>query len=98
MTGTIDLSKLKGVVSGRFLGDIELSGSVLFVSYSHVTRQWYWVYPGGEEKIDEPQMLFLDDAWAVVNRLLTPSVKPLIPRKRDQQLNLFDRSAHIRSM
>lgn len=47
-----------GVVSGRF------GASVMFVAYSKLLRQWYWIYPGGEEKIPEPQMLFLDEKWA----------------------------------
>jgi hypothetical protein len=46
-----------GVVSGRF------GNSVMFVAYQRLTDQWHWIYPGGAEKIEEPQMLFLDETW-----------------------------------
>lgn len=88
ITSTIDPTKLKGVVTGRF------GASVMFVWYSKFLRQWYWVYGGGhEEKIAEPQMLFLDEDWARENRTLTQSPKRPNPtqirKKNAEQLELF---------
>jgi hypothetical protein len=76
-----------GVVSGRF------GGSVMFVAYSKPLHQWYWIYPGGEEKIAQPQMLFLDEEWARAHpaKNFSPKVeKPLAIRQRKaEQLLLF---------
>lgn len=43
-----------GVVTGRF------GQSIMFVAYSRLLRQWYWIVPGGEEKIAEPEMLYVE--------------------------------------
>ena len=87
LTGTIDPGKLTGVVSGRF------GSSVMFVAYSRLLRQWYWIYGGGEEKISEPTMLFLDDKWCAAHpaKIFLPrSEKSVaIRRKRSEQLMLF---------
>jgi hypothetical protein len=77
-----------GVVSGRF------GASAMFVSYSHLIKQWYWVYPGGEQKIEQPQMLFLDEEWAREHpsKTFSPKVeKPSCIRRRKgaEQLLLF---------
>lgn len=77
-----------GVVSGRF------GASVMSVAYSRLLRQWYWIYPGGgEEKIAQPQMLFLDEEWARANpaKNFSPKVEnPLaIRRPRAEQLLLL---------
>jgi hypothetical protein len=65
----------------------------MFVAYSRFLRQWYWIYPGGEEKIAEPQMLFLDEEWARANPAKNFSPKrenPLaIRRGKSEQLVLF---------
>src|SRR5215475_9685086 len=58
LTGRIDPAAIPGVVSGRF------GASAMFVAYDRLRAQWMWIYPGGEEKIAEPQMLFLDENWA----------------------------------
>ncbi len=38
--------------------------SVFFAGYVKVLRQWYMVFPGGEEKIDQPQMIFVTADYA----------------------------------
>ena len=88
ITATIDASKLDYVVLGRF------GSSVMDVAYSKLLDQWYWVYPTGEERIAEPQMLYLDEEWARANRSLekTPLKRenPIdIRRKKVEQLLLF---------
>jgi hypothetical protein len=46
-----------GTVSAR-------NGSnAFFAYYSPITNRWSMIYPGGEERIDEPQMLFLDSEY-----------------------------------
>jgi hypothetical protein len=58
-----------GTVSGRF------GGSVMFVAYSRALAQWFWVYPGGEERIAEPPHIFVDEEWAREHTLKTPRAK-----------------------
>ena len=86
-TSRIEPANLAGVVSGRF------GSNVLFVSYSRLLRQWYWVYPGTAEKIAEPQMLFLDDLWAREHpreKSVVRREKPLaIRQQRAEQLMLL---------
>jgi hypothetical protein len=67
-------------------------GSVFFCAYSRVLSQWFMVFPGGEEKIDEPQMIFISDEWAkehaiegVVRR---PSIKLREGKKKAIQFEL----------
>jgi hypothetical protein len=55
-----------GTVSGRF------GGSVMFVAYSRALAQWFWVYGGGEERIAEPPLIFVDDQWAREHTLPAP--------------------------
>jgi len=55
-----------GTVSGRF------GASVMFVAYSRWQRQWFWVYPGGEERIAEPPHIFVDEEWAREHTLPAP--------------------------
>lgn len=38
--------------------------NVFFAAYSNLLRRWYMVYPGGEEKISEPQMILVEEQWA----------------------------------
>jgi len=68
----------------------------MFCAYSKLLRQWYWIYPGGEEKIAEPPMIFVGEEWAREHRNLSGSgkrikvEKPLAIRsKKPQQLLLF---------
>jgi len=87
-TATIDPTALTGTtVSGRF------GNSVMFCAYSKPLRQWYWIFPGGEERIPEPPMIFVDEEWARENRSLGKRhkfEKPLAIRsKKPQQLLLF---------
>lgn len=75
-------------MSGRF------GNSIMFVAYSKLLRQWYWLQPGGiEEKIAEPQEIFLDEDYVNKHTLATPRGKrerpTLIRRKRSDQLS-FD--------
>ena len=86
ITGTIDPTKLTGVVSAR------TGGSGMFVVYSKLQREWFMVYPGGETLIAEPQMIFVDESWAIANRLLTPRHRDQptgIRKKKAIQLELF---------
>lgn len=87
-TNMIDLSKLTGVISGRF------GASVMFVAYEKYFRRWVWVYPGGAERINEPEMILVDENWARENRTLAqdhkaPPQRRGIRKKRVQQLELF---------
>ena len=83
ITGTVNPPK--GVVSGRF------GASVMSVAYSQLVRQWYWIYPGGEEKIAQPQMVFVEETWARENRNLCPirTEKNLAFHQKSEQLLLF---------
>jgi hypothetical protein len=58
-----------GTVSGRF------GASVMFVAYSRALAQWFWVYPGGEERIAEPPLVYVDEQWAHEHTLKTPRGK-----------------------
>ncbi len=74
-------------VSGRF------GASIMFVAYSRWRQQWFWVYPGGEEKIAEPMHIFVDERWACEHLLKTPRPKlhksqKIRRKKGDQQLAL----------
>jgi len=86
-TARIDPGALAGVVSGRF------GASIMFVAYSKSLSRWYWIYPGGNEQIAEPQMLFLDPDWAREHPAKKTSVRrenPLaIRRRKSEQLMLF---------
>ena len=85
-TSRIEPADLEGTVSGRF------GASVMFVSYSRVTG-WHWIYPSGQEKIDEPQMLFLEPDWARAHPRTSPVSRrenPLRLRKQKIQQTFFD--------
>jgi hypothetical protein len=73
-------------VSGRF------GSSVMFCAYSRFLDQWHWIYPSGMEKISEPHMLFLDEAWAREHPRKDPvrrSENPLAIHRKSEQLLLF---------
>lgn len=75
-------------MTGRF------GASVMFVGYSRLTDQWYWLQPRSiAEKIAEPPELLLDDDYIANNMLTTPRArvekKPrLRGGKRSEQLTL----------
>jgi hypothetical protein len=74
-------------ISGRF------GGSVMFVGYFKALNEWRWLQPGGiEEKIAEPEAIFLDEDYVKKHMLKTPRPareKPQhIHRKRSSQLLL----------
>jgi len=77
-----------GVVLSALFGN-----SGLFVSYSPLLDQWYHVYPGGEEKIAEPEMILVDEDWIRNHRLVKPRPKREVPRRirrrKAEQLRLF---------
>jgi len=50
------------VISVRF------GGSVMFAAYSPALRQWFHVYPGGEQRIETPPMWFCSDEWAATHQ------------------------------
>jgi hypothetical protein len=44
----------------------------MFVAYERWAAQWFWVYPGGAERIAEPEHIFVDDEWARAHTLEKP--------------------------
>lgn len=50
--------------------------SVFFAAYSPA-RGWEMVYPGGAEKIQAPQMIFVSSEFAGAN----PRLSPIVPVK-----------------
>lgn len=55
---TFRLEPPNGVFSARN------GGSVFFSAYSRILNQWYLVANGSEEKIDPPQMIFVEAEYA----------------------------------
>jgi hypothetical protein len=49
------------VISVRFCGDVELSGSVCFAAYSAILRQWYLCANAKEEEIEAPALWWCSD-------------------------------------
>ena len=73
------------VISARF------GGSVFFAAYSKWLRQWYLIANGTEEKIEEPQMLFLDEEYVrehPSNRFSQIPSKKIRQARRQAQLSL----------
>src|SRR5438477_7422824 len=73
------------VVSARF------GGSVFFAAYSKWLRQWYLIANGTEEKIEEPQMLFLEEDYVRThpsNRFCEVPAKRIRHSRRQAQLSL----------
>src|SRR5262245_21516483 len=61
-------------------------------AYSRLLRQWYMVYPGGEEKIGEPQMIFVSKEYADTHRreeVRRPTIKLREGKQKSVQLSLF---------
>ena len=75
-------------VTGRF------GCSVMFVGYCKWANEWRWLQPGGiEEKIAEPEALFLEEDYIANNLLPTPRGRREKPArihrgKRGEQLVL----------
>ena len=74
-------------VSGRF------GGSIMFVGYFKAIDEWRWLQPNGvEERIEEPEMIFVTREWARDHLLKTPRARREKPqrihRSRSQQLLL----------
>ena len=70
-------------------------GSVFSAAFSRVLNQWYMVIPGnGEEKIDEPQMIFVDDEYAKANKkdigqsVRRPTIRLREPKHKALQFEL----------
>lgn len=68
----------------------------MFAAYSRILRQWFHVYPGGEEMIPEPPMWLCDDGWAkdhqreIVNGGILGGQSTTIRRnEKPVQLSLF---------
>jgi hypothetical protein len=64
----------------------------MFVAYSRLLRQWYWITPGSEEKIAQPQMLFLDPEWVALHpsKTFVAREKPLVIRKPKTEQLMFE--------
>ena len=74
------------VISVRF------GSSVMFAAYSPVVRQWYHVYPGGEERIEEPPMWFCEEEWAANHQrenIVRPETISSCRKRKGDQLLLF---------
>jgi len=82
----IEPADIEGTISAR------CGCNVFFAAFSKVTG-WLWIYPGGEEKIAEPQMLFVDEEWAREHPRRSPVISrenPLRIRKQKvEQLRLL---------
>ncbi len=65
---------------------------VFFAAYSRALDQWYLCANGGEEKIDTPNMLFLDEDYARAHpsNKFDSNYSQIIPRrgKKHPQLEL----------
>jgi hypothetical protein len=88
LTSQIEPGELEGTLSGRF------GSSVMFVAYQRLLDQWYWIQPNGiEERIAEPEMLFLDSDWARDHPRKTPVSRRENPQRirkgKAEQLRLF---------
>ena len=60
-------------------------GSVFFAAYSRALRQWYMVLPGGEEKIDEPQMIFVTSEYADTHKRENIARRPSVRLREGKQ-------------
>jgi len=84
-TSLIEPADLEGVVTGRF------GSNMMFVSFSQVSG-WSWVFSGGTERIEEPEMLFLEEAWTSEHPRRSPIVHRENParvrKKKSEQLSL----------
>ena len=62
--------------------------SVMFVAYFKWIGEWRWLQPGGiEERIPEPEKLFLDEEYIAAHTLKTP-------RGRREQPGRIRRKGH----
>lgn len=82
---TFRLDPPSGVVSARN------GACVFFAAYVPVLGVWSMVYPGGEETIDEPQMIFVDDEYAKTHQRSACGRRPTIrlrEKKKELQFEL----------
>jgi hypothetical protein len=66
--------------------------SVFFAAYSTALRRWFMVYPGGEEMIGEPEMLFLEEQYVREHPskvFVRPENISSCRKNKDAQLLLF---------
>jgi hypothetical protein len=65
--------------------------STFFASYSRLTDRWHLIGPGGEERINEPQWLFLDDQYVKDHpgKRFAPVQPKLRRSKKPQQMQLL---------
>lgn len=85
ITGTIDPTKLEGVVSGRS------GGSIMFVAYSRALRKWFWVIPRETEReIPEPEMILVDEQWRMDNFRSNPVQRESPPRVRKKKIEQLE--------
>jgi hypothetical protein len=76
-------------ISGRF------GSSAMFVAYLPIIDRWMWLQPGGvEERIAEPEAIFVDERWArehpaKKDRKIRREKANYIHRRREEQLLLI---------
>jgi hypothetical protein len=74
-------------VTGKF------GASLMFVGYFKLTQQWFWLQPNGVvERIAEPPLLWVEQAYVNKHTLATPRARRDAPHhiheKRSEQLLL----------
>ncbi len=82
------------VISGRvepptWVVSARNGASIFFAAYSKVLRQWFFVYPGGEERIDEPQMILVEEDYVRDHPNNNFIEKPKIAPCRKKQAQLY---------
>jgi hypothetical protein len=64
---TCTVERPEFTVSGRF------GASIMFVSYSRLTDQWYWLQPNSViEKIAEPPLIYVEQDYVDKHTLAMP--------------------------
>ncbi len=52
--------------------------SVFFAGYARAIRQWFWIFPGGAEAIDEPHMIFVSQEYSDAHKRNDVGRRPTI--------------------